>query len=148
MRWIVDGIDDLKRVAEEFLQSTGNNTIYALYGPMGVGKTTFVKAAAGDPDKAIMMLITDKLPELVKTQVEAVKNIKIDKITVWDGNNAANGNTSTANFISGMMKSVPPLNDLFNMAGMSLPAYLKGKPTDESPVAIEEQGESFEEVKK
>ncbi len=47
MRWIIDGVDDLNRVVKEFLESTGNNTIYALYGPMGVGKTTFVKAVAG-----------------------------------------------------------------------------------------------------
>ena len=47
MRWIIDGVDDLNRVAKEFLERTGNNTIYALYGPMGVGKTTFVKAVAG-----------------------------------------------------------------------------------------------------
>lgn len=51
------------------------------------GYDRIVQAANGDPDKAILLLITDKLPELVKTQVEAVKNIKIDKITVWDGNN-------------------------------------------------------------
>ena len=101
------------------------------------GYARIVKAAAGDPDKAVMMLITDKLPELVKTQVEAVKNIKIDKVTVWDGNNAGNGNTSTANFISGMMKSVPPLNDLFNMAGLNLPTYLKGTPTED--VKVEEK---------
>ena len=57
-----------------------------------------------------------------------MKNIKIDKITVWDsGNNAENGNNSTANFVSGMMKTVPPLNDLFNMAGLNLPTYLKGE---------------------
>jgi hypothetical protein len=31
-----------------------------------------------------------------------------------------------ANFVSGMMKTVPPLNDLFNMAGLNLPTYLKG----------------------
>lgn len=101
--------------------------IYEKLTKQAEGYDRIVKAAAGDPDKAVMMLITDKLPELVRTQVEAVKNIKIDKITVWDGNNAANGNTSTANFISGMMKSVPPLNDLFNMAGLNLPTYLKGK---------------------
>ena len=69
----------------------------------------------------------EKLPELVKTQVEAVKNIKIDKVTVWDSGNNPDGNTSTANFVSGMMKTVPPLNDLFNMAGLNLPEYLKGK---------------------
>jgi flotillin len=33
---------------------------------------------------------------------------------------------STANFVSGM-KTVPPLNDLFNMAGLNLPTYLKVK---------------------
>lgn len=101
--------------------------MYEVLTKQAEGYDRIVKAAAGDPDKAVMMLITDKLPELVKTQVEAVKNIKIDKITVWDGNNGGNGNTSTANFISGMMKSVPPLNDLFNMAGMNLPSYLKGQ---------------------
>lgn len=114
--------------------------IYEVLTKQAEGYDRIVKAAAGDPDKAVMMLITDKLPELVKTQVEAVKNIKIDKITVWDGNNAANGNTSTANFISGMMKSVPPLNDLFNMAGLNLPTYLKGKTeTQEVPeIPVEE----------
>ncbi len=88
------------------------------------GYDQVVKAAAGDPSKAFQLLLIEKLPELVKTQVEAIKNIKIDKITVWDGNNAKDGNTSTANFLSGLMKSVPPLNDLFGMAGMDLPKYL------------------------
>jgi flotillin len=42
------------------------------------------------------------------------------------GNNGDNGAGSTANF-AGMMKTVPPLNDLFNMAGLNLPTYLKGE---------------------
>ena len=92
------------------------------------GFQQLVNAAAGDPQKAVLMLIADKLPELVKTQVEAVKGIKIDKVTVWDGNGqGTDGKTATSNFISGMMKSVPPLEELFNMAGMSLPTYLKGQ---------------------
>jgi Uncharacterized protein conserved in bacteria len=90
-----------------------------------------VNAAEGDAQKAVLMLIADKLPELVKTQVEAVKGIKIDKVTVWDGNGSKDGKSSTAGFISGLMGSVPPLQDLFNMAGMSLPEYLKGKPVAE-----------------
>jgi flotillin len=32
-------------------------------------------------------IINRKITGLVKTQVEAVKNIKIDKITVWDSSN-------------------------------------------------------------
>lgn len=91
------------------------------------GYKEVVEAAGGDPSKAFQLLLIEKLPELVKTQVEAVKNIKIDKITVWDSGNQESGNTTTANFVSGMMKTVPPLNDLFNMAGLNLPSYLKGE---------------------
>lgn len=98
------------------------------------GYNQVVQAAGGDPTKAFQLLLIEKLPELVKTQVEAVKNIKIDKITVWDsGNSSENGQSSTANFVSGMMKTVPPLNDLFNMAGLNLPTYLKGDAPKEPP---------------
>ncbi len=90
------------------------------------GYDKVVRAAGGSSTNAFHLLLLEKLPELVKTQVEAVKNIKIDKVTVWDGGNSVNGSGSTANFVQGMMKSVPPLNDLFNMAGMNLPSYLKG----------------------
>ena len=100
--------------------------LYEILTKQAEGYEQVVKAAGGDPTKAFQLLLIEKLPELVKTQVEAVKNIKIDKITVWDSgqNNGENG--STANFVSGMMKTVPPLNDLFNMAGLNLPTYLKG----------------------
>lgn len=67
----------------------------------------------------------------MRVQVDAVKNIKIDKVTVWDGGQNGDGKTSTANFISGMMKSVPPLNEMFAMAGMQLPNFL-GQKTEES----------------
>ncbi len=103
------------------------------------GFQQLVGAAEGDASKAVLMMIADKLPELVKTQVEAVKGINIDKVTVWDTGSSADGKTATSNFISGMMKSVPPLDDLFKMAGMELPSYLKG--------AEKPQPEVQEEVK-
>ena len=83
-----------------------------------------VLAAGGDANKAYMLLLLEKLPELVKTQVEAVKGINIEHVTVWDGGNSADGKGSTANFVSGLMKSVPPLHELFDMAGLKLPEYL------------------------
>ncbi|AIZ40694.1 flotillin family protein [Cellulophaga baltica] len=98
------------------------------------GLDQIVKAAGNNPKDAVLLLVADKLPELVKTQAEAIKNIKIDKVTVWDsGAKSADGKGSTANFISGMYKSVPPLQEMFNMAGMQLPEYLKGKdvPTED-----------------
>ena len=84
--------------------------------------------ATDDPNSAVMMMIADKLPELVKTQVEAVKNLKIDKVTVWDtmGSGKDGKSPATANFLSGMLGSIPPFEDLFKMAGMELPDYLKG----------------------
>ena len=103
------------------------------------GYRDMVAAANGDATAAYQLLLIEKLPELVKIQVEAIKNIKIDKITVWDsprGSAGIGGNdkTTTANFLSGLMQSVPPLNDLFNMAGMSLPAYLKGEHAQDAEI--------------
>ncbi len=113
--------------------------LYEILTKQAEGYKEVVAAAGGDPNKAFQLLLIEKLPELVRTQVEAVKNIKIDKITVWDSGNGQNenGNSSTANFVSGMMKTVPPLNDLFNMAGLNLPSYLKGA-DDKDPVKKEE----------
>ena len=102
------------------------------------GFQQLVGAAQGDAQKAVLMMIADKLPELVKTQVEAVKGINIDKVTVWDTGNGTDGKTATSNFISGLMKSVPPLDDLFKMAGMELPSYLKGADKDKQPDVQEE----------
>ena len=96
------------------------------------GYDKMVEAAGGDANKAYMLLLLEKLPELVKTQVEAVMGINIDHVTVWDGGNSADGKGSTANFVSGLMKSVPPLNELFDMAGLNLPEYLAKK--KEAPV--------------
>lgn len=106
--------------------------LYEILTKQAEGYREVVAAAGGDPSKAFQLLLIEKLPELVKTQVEAVKNIKIDKITVWDSGNGSNESSSTANFVSGMMKTVPPLNDLFNMAGLSLPNYLKGNDLEQS----------------
>ena len=102
------------------------------------GFQQLVGAAQGDAQKAVLMMIADKLPDLVKTQVEAVKGINIDKVTVWDTGTGTDGKTATSNFISGLMKSVPPLNDLFNMAGMELPSYLKGADKEKQPDVQEE----------
>lgn len=95
------------------------------------GMRQLVEAAGGDADAAVKLIVADKLEQLVAIQVEAIKNIKIDKITVWDSGSGENGKGSTANFLSGLMQSVPPLNELFKQAGMDLPDFL-GKDIDEA----------------
>ncbi|MCA0385603.1 MAG: flotillin family protein [Firmicutes bacterium] len=91
--------------------------------------------ATGSADAAMKLMIVDKLPELIEKQVEAIKNIKIDKVTVWDNLGSEDGKTNTAKFVSGMMQSVPPLNELFNMAGLEIPNYL-GKPQSQQNAQI------------
>ena len=96
---------------------------------------TQVVAAAGNPSDALRLMLADKMEALMQIQVDAIKNIKIDKVTVWDG---ANGEKSaTANFLSGIVKSIPPMQELFDMAGMQLPSYLGTPKAEEAPAAAE-----------
>ncbi len=95
------------------------------------GFAQIVKSAGGESNDAIRLMVADKLEEITRIQVEAIKNLKIDKVTVWDGgSNGADGKTATANFVSGMMKAIPPMNEMFDMAGMKLPEYLGTEKTD------------------
>ncbi len=97
------------------------------------GFAEIVKSAGGESNDAIRLMVADKLEELTKIQVEAIKNLKIDKVTVWDGGSTgADGKTATANFLSGMMKSIPPMNEMFDMAGMKLPDYLGTEKTTDT----------------
>ncbi|MEF2231303.1 MAG: SPFH domain-containing protein [Pseudodesulfovibrio sp.] len=93
------------------------------------GYRLLVESTGGDAKAAATMLLLEKIESIVETQIEAIKNIKIDKITVWDGGNA-DGTSSTANFFANIVKSLPPLQDITKMAGLELPEYL-GKMKDE-----------------
>lgn len=46
MKWTINKLEEINDVASQFIDYVGDKTIFALYGPMGVGKTTFVKAIA------------------------------------------------------------------------------------------------------
>ena len=99
------------------------------------GLRQIVSAAGGDADSAVRLMLADKMEELMRIQVDAVKNIKIDKVTVWDGGEGRDGKTATAGFVSGLMKSIPPMNEMFDMAGMQLPQFLGTSKADEAAPA-------------
>ncbi len=102
--------------------------LYEILSKQAEGFQKVMDSAGGNSRDAVLLMIADKLPELVRTQVDAIKGIKIDKVTVWEGGQHQNGEgNSTSNFISGLYRSVPPLNDLLNMAGMNLPEYIAGQ---------------------
>ena len=120
------------------------NGLYQVLTKQAEGYDRMIKAAGGDATKAYTLLLLEKLPELVKTQVDAIKGINIDKVTVWDnGGGAGDGKTSTANFLSGLMKSIPPLGELFDQAGLSLPEYLAKKKAEEEAEAETTEPEAY-----
>nr|WP_320118625.1 SPFH domain-containing protein [uncultured Marinifilum sp.] len=121
--------------------------IYEILSKQADGFDKIVNAAGDDAKDAVMLMIADKLPELVSTQVEAIKNIKIDKVTVWENGGGKDGKTSTANFMQGMMGSIPPMEELFKMAGMELPTYL-GKKVEGNNQTVDFEDVSDQENKK
>ncbi len=90
------------------------------------GYENLVKGCAGDARAAATLLMIEKIEDIVEKQVQAIKNLKIDKITVWDsaGGGADGKGSSTANFVSSLIRSIPPLQDVAGMAGVELPGYL------------------------
>ncbi len=95
-----------------------------------LGYLELVRSCNGDAKSTATLLMIEKLEEIVKTQVEAIKNLRIDKITVWDSASGEGKGSSTANFASSLIKSLPPLQDIASMAGVELPDYL-GKMADD-----------------
>ena len=125
----------------------GHTVFCVPYILMEVKAWQIVAAAGGDADHAVRLMLADKMEELMRIQVDAVKGIKIDKVTVWDGGEQKDGKTATAGFVSGLMKSIPPMNEMFDMAGMELPRFL-GKNKEEPaapPAPAAEPGAPAEE---
>ncbi len=94
--------------------------------------------AAGSADEAVRLMVTEKLETIVGEQVKAISNLKIDKVTVWDNGESKDGKSSTANFLSGLLKSLPPLEEVYNMAGLSLPKFVAPQKAEETPAEKEE----------
>ena len=116
-----------------------------LLSKQAAGFESVVKAAGGSPDAAVQLMLTDKIEELTRIQVDAIKNLNIDKVTVWDSMSGKDGRSTTADFLSGMMKAVPPLNETLKMAGIQMPAYL-GKEIGQESAAAAEQPAATEEA--
>jgi flotillin len=87
------------------------------------GYQSLVGACGGDARAASTLLMVEKIEEIAKIQVEAIRNLKIDKVTVWDSG-GADGGSSMSNFAASLIKSLPPLHDVAALAGIELPGYL------------------------
>jgi flotillin len=88
------------------------------------GYRKLIEAAGKDPAVGPTLLLIEQLPKLVEQQVKAVQGLKIDKITVWDQGTSSTGRNATADFVSGLIGSLPRLHELAQQAGIELPPAL------------------------
>lgn len=118
--------------ARYFAEAEG---IRAVLESKASGYQRLVQVCGDRPDIATSFLMIEKIEQIVEKQVEAIKNIKFDKITVWDGGSGSNNGSTTANFMRDLMKSLPAMHDLAQQAGVKLPEYLGtvGAKNEESP---------------
>ena len=83
-----------------------------------------IVAACGGSQQAFQLLMLEHLDHLAQASAEAISNIKFDKIVVWE-NGGQNGTSNTANFLSGMSRTLPPMLQVMrDIGGIEIPEYL------------------------
>jgi len=120
LRRVAQGQADAIR-AKYFAEAEG---VKAVLEAKAQGYAELVRISNNRPEIATSFLMIEKVQDLVAKQVEAIKNIKFDKITVWDGGAGSPNGSTTANFMKDLIKSLPAMHDLANQAGIELPQVL------------------------
>lgn len=105
---------------------------YEILAKKGEGLQRIVEACGG-PNQAFQMLMLEHLDNLADSAAKAISNIKFDKVIVWEGGGNGAG-SSTANFIQGMARTLPPMLQVMrDIGGVELPESLiklTGESTD------------------
>ncbi|MDR1519364.1 MAG: flotillin family protein [Planctomycetota bacterium] len=120
LRRIALGEADAVR-ARYFAESEG---VKAVLEAKAHGYQRLAAICASRPELATSFLMIEKIEAIVAKQVEAIKNIKFDKITVWDGGSGQSGGGAAANFMRDLIRSLPAMHDLAAQAGIELPELL------------------------
>jgi len=107
--------------AKYFAEAEG---VKAVLEAKAKGYEELVKISNNKPEIATSFLMIEKVEDIVAKQVEAIKNIKFDKITVWDGGAGSPNGSTTANFMKDIIKALPAMHDLAGQAGIELPQIL------------------------
>jgi flotillin len=104
---------------------------FEILAKKGDGLKQIVEACGG-ATQAFQMLMLEHLDNLADCSARAISNIKFDKVVVWE-NGGANGRSSTADFLSGMAKTLPPMMQVMrDIGGVELPESLVKLGADQS----------------
>ncbi|MEX1040853.1 MAG: SPFH domain-containing protein [Pirellulaceae bacterium] len=96
---------------------------YEKLAKKGEGLARIVEAC-GSSKEAFQLLLLEHLDNLADSSAKAISNIKFDKIVVWE-NGGKDGKSNTADFLSGMAKTLPPMMQVMkDIGGVELPESL------------------------
>jgi flotillin len=86
--------------------------------------------ACTNPQQVAALLIIEKLADVARIQAQAIQDLPIEKIIVWDnghGGNGSGGNGSSgglAGLGGRLMGALPPMHELAKQVGLDLPSFL------------------------
>lgn len=92
------------------------------------GYTELVRACA-TAEQAASLLLIEKLLDVARVQAQAIQDLPIEKVFVWDGGGQQGG---LANLGQRLMGTLPPMHELAKQVGLDLPAFL-GKMKSDAP---------------
>jgi len=112
--------------------------VQAILDGKAQGYRSLVESCGGEPSLTASLLIIEKLVEVAGIQAEAVKNLHLEKIVVWD----SGGNGGMSNLGSRVMSVLPPMHELARMVGLELPEFLGRLNSESDKTKADEDKES------
>lgn len=111
-----------------------------------------LRSAVGE-DNLTSVLMLEKLVDVTKVKSDALNNLNIDKITVWDNPGSGNGEGRSGlnGFVDNFMNTIPAMHEIAEDAGIALPKYLgeqKGSKQESQEVNNEEKDQVEEKDQK
>lgn len=96
---------------------------FEILAKKGQGLREIIQACGGSQE-AFQILMLEHLDKLAEASAQAISNIKFDKIVVWD-NQTQGGTGNTANFLSSMANTLPPMLQVMkDIGGVEFPESL------------------------
>ena len=105
-------------LAEKQAEAQGTQ---AILNAKAEGYRQLVEACGSNDQAAAAFLIIERLTDVANIQAEAISNLPIDKVMVWD---SGNGESGMSNLGQRLMGAIPPMHDLARLAGLELPEFL------------------------
>ncbi len=114
------------RIAEGQAQATiakmsaEGKGVQAILDGKAEGYLRLIESCGGEKGAASLLLI-EKLIEVANVQAQAIQNLPIEKVFVWDGGGEGGG---MSNLGKRLMGALPPMHELAKQVGLDLPEFL------------------------